>query len=63
MLPTEPQAVREIHEIRERLYREQQGWTDQQLLDYYRAIRERWARELQLQVKPSSSRSPQKKTA
>jgi hypothetical protein len=46
----EPQAVREIHEIRERLYQQQKDWTDDELLEHYRRVGERYAKELGLEI-------------
>ena len=52
MKRTEPNAVREIHEIRERLHNEQKDWTRAQLLEHYQRVGEQFANELGLTMVP-----------
>lgn len=51
---TEPQAVREIHEIRERLHEERKHWTRSQRRAYYDRIAEQ-ATKRGLRVVPHDS--------
>jgi hypothetical protein len=41
---SQPQAVREIHEIRERLYEERKTWTAAQRREYYERLAKEAAR-------------------
>ena len=42
----EPEAVREVHEIRERFYKEQKSWTRAQRRAYYDQVAAKAAQEL-----------------
>jgi hypothetical protein len=42
----EPEAVREVHDIRERFYKEQQKWTHTQRRAYYDQVAAKAAKEL-----------------
>ena len=46
----EPKAVREIHEIRARLYEEQKNWTPKQRVDHLRRVGNAMAKKLGLTV-------------
>jgi hypothetical protein len=52
----EPQAVGEIHEIRERLYEEQKNWTGAERIAYYNRVGEELAKQLGLRVAHGSPR-------
>lgn len=56
MRQAEPNAVREIHEIRERLHKEQREWTQTQLLEHYKQVGEQLAQELGLTMVPPKQR-------
>jgi len=48
----EPQGVREIHEIRERLYEERKSWTEEQRRDHVERVGAELAKTLGLRVVP-----------
>lgn len=48
--------MREIHEIRERLYEQQKGWTDEQKRAYYDRVGGEIAAKLGLRVVPHTFR-------
>jgi hypothetical protein len=52
MMQHEPQAVKEIHEIRENLYEQQKDFTDAQLLEYYQNIGTRYTKAHNLELVP-----------
>ena len=44
----EPKTLREIHDIRERLYEEQKDWTPEKLIDHYNRIGDEYVKKLGL---------------
>ena len=59
-MPDEPTAVREIHEIRERLYEEQKDWTHQERLDHINRVGAKLASKLGLERRPRGDLSRHK---
>jgi hypothetical protein len=59
---TEPQGVREVHEIRERLYEERKAWTDAEREAAVERASDQLIRELGLRVVPHVERRPARKT-
>jgi hypothetical protein len=53
---TEPKAMREIHEIRERLHEEQKDWTDAERRAYYDRVGGEIAKKLGLRTVPQPPR-------
>lgn len=51
----EPEAVREVHEIRERFYKEQKNWTRAQRRVYYDQVAAKAAKELGVRFLPHKS--------
>lgn len=51
-MPREPEAMRMIHEIRERQYEQRRGWTREKLLDEYRLRTVELAAKYGLQIAP-----------
>ena len=63
MTRNEPQAVREVHEIRERLYRERKDWTDKQRRDQVERVGDEIAKKLGLRIVTHTPRRPVRKHA
>jgi hypothetical protein len=60
---SEPQAVREVHEIRARHYEERKNWTRAQLHEHYDHVAEQAAKEQHVRFIPSRSRKRARKSA
>lgn len=50
---TEPRAMREVHEIRERLYEEDKNLSDKELLAKWHEVGQRLSKELGLKIASS----------
>jgi len=59
---SEPKAVREVHEIRERLYEQQKSWTPAERRAYDRIAKEA-ARDLNVRFIPHKPRNNARKHA
>jgi len=59
----EHQAVREVHEIRDRMYEEQKAWTTEQRLEYYNRVGADLAKQLGLRVAEPKKRQRARKLA
>jgi hypothetical protein len=54
----EPKEMRELHEVRARLSREQKGWSAQKIIEFYRQEADKAAREFGLHLKRQPRRQP-----
>ena len=57
----EPKAMREIHEIRERLHEEQKDWSEADRRAYYDRVGGEIAKKLGLRVVPQTAQKPVRK--
>ncbi len=60
---SEPEAMRMIHEIQERLHRERRDWTDKELLEEYRRRTLEAAEKRGLRVAPLPGEAPKQRRA
>ncbi len=60
---TEPKAVRDVHEIRERLHEEDKNLSDAELLAKWHEAGRRLAKQLGLQIVPAKTPEPNRKHA
>jgi hypothetical protein len=61
MTRSEPQGLREVHEIRERQHEERKNWTRAQLREHYTRVGEELARKHGLKVMPHKDRHAKRK--